>query len=88
MPAEERTLVEAKIDIGFGNALFIRGQGDGLSWDKGQPLNCVDASTWTWSAKRVQDKVVFKLLLNDQIWCQGDDLVVEAGRKIAVTPGF
>jgi hypothetical protein len=84
----QTTRVEARIDVGFGNALFIRGQGDGLSWDKGQPLACVDATTWTWTTRHAQEKVVFKLLLNDQVWSQGDDFVVEAGRKLAVTPGF
>jgi hypothetical protein len=39
--AEEFTVVEARIDVGLGNALFIRGQGDGLNWDQGQPLACV-----------------------------------------------
>jgi hypothetical protein len=82
------TTIEAKIDVGFGNALFIRGQGDGLSWDKGTALECVNASTWVWSSNRVQDKVVFKLLVNDQVWSQGEDLVVEAGMKAEIVPAF
>ena len=41
-PAEQVTVVEAKINVGLGNILFIRGQGDGLSWFEGVPLNCVD----------------------------------------------
>jgi hypothetical protein len=32
--------------------------------------------------------VVFKLLLNDQVWAKGEDVVVEAGRKIEVVPFF
>jgi hypothetical protein len=32
--------------------------------------------------------VVFKLLLNDQVWTKGEDAVVEAGRKIEVVPFF
>jgi PTS HPr component phosphorylation site len=46
---ELMTIIEAKMDVGFGNALFIRGQGAGLSWDKGQPMNCADGTTWMWS---------------------------------------
>ena len=86
--AEAVTTVEATIDVGFGNSLFIRGEGAGLSWDKGQPLTCLNGSTWTWSTKQAADKVVFKLLLNDQSWAQGADVVVEAGKKIQFTPSF
>lgn len=86
---EERvTQVEARIDVGFGNVLFIRGQGDGLSWEKGQPLQCVDGRIWTWSTTSAKDKVVFKLLLNDQTWAKGEDLVVKAGERLEVAPAF
>jgi hypothetical protein len=85
-PATPETITE--VDIGLGNTLFIRGQGDGLSWDKGTPLVCKDASTWVWSTRQAKGKLVFKLLLNDVTWAQGEDLVVEAGRKIEVLPGF
>ncbi len=82
------TLVEAKIDVGLGNAVFIRGQGDGLSWDAGQPLTCRDASTWVWSSKQAKDSLTFKLLLNDQIWAHGEDVVVQAGSRIELAPRF
>ena len=82
------TVVEAKVDVGFGNALFIRVQGAGLSWEKGQPLNCINGTTWVWSSEEAQGEAVFKLLLNDQVWAQGSDLVVEPGKMIAVAPAF
>lgn len=85
---EQMTVVQAKIDVGFGNSLFIRGQGGGLSWDKGLPLTCIDGSAWVWSTKQAKAKVVFKLLLNDQIWAKGEDVVVEAGRKVEIVPVF
>jgi hypothetical protein len=87
-PTEQITTIQAKTDVGFGNSLFIRGQGDGLSWDKGLPLSCVDGSAWVWTTKQAKDKVVFKLLLNDQVWAKGEDVVVEAGRKIEIVPVF
>jgi hypothetical protein len=89
-PATPETLTEiaARIDVGLGNTLFIRGQGDGLSWDKGAPLECQDGSTWVWSTRRANDRLIFKLLLNDLIWAQGDDLIVEPGKKIEVAPRF
>jgi hypothetical protein len=88
LPTEQATIIQAKTDVGFGNSLFIRGQGDGLSWDQGLPLSCIDGSAWVWSTRRAQGKVVFKLLLNDQVWAKGEDVVVEAGRKIEIVPVF
>ena len=88
LPTEQTTIIQAKTDVGFGNSLFIRGQGGGLSWDKGLPLSCVDGSAWVWSTKKAKGKVVFKLLLNDQVWAKGEDVVVEAGRKIEIVPVF
>jgi hypothetical protein len=79
--------IEARIDVGFGNKLFVRGTGEGLSWERGIPLENVDSKTWrlTVSAK---DKVQFKLLLNDSVWAQGEDLVAAPGKKVEVTPAF
>jgi hypothetical protein len=88
VPAEQLTEVTARLDVGWGNALFIRGQGDGLSWDKGTPLVCADASTWTWSTRRASTSIVFKLLLNDQIWAAGTDTIVQPGRCLEVVPTF
>jgi hypothetical protein len=87
-PTENITKVQAKIDVGFGNSIFIRGQGDGLSWDKGIPLSCVGGSAWVWSTTQANGKLVFKLLLNDQVWAKGEDVVVEAGKEIAIFPAF
>jgi hypothetical protein len=52
------------------------------------PLNCVDTATWVWSTRQAGEKVVFKLLLNDQVWAKGEDIVVQAGRKIEIIPLF
>lgn len=79
--------IEAKIDVGFGNKLFARGQGAGLSWDHGIPLECVDSQTWRLIVP-AKDKLQFKLLLNDSVWAQGEDVVAAPGKKVEVTPAF
>jgi len=79
--------IEAKIDVGFGNTLFLRGEGSGLTWEQGIPLNCVDGSTWQWSGP-VEEKLKIKLLLNDAVWAQGEDLVVAPGEKLKISPAF
>ena len=81
------TTIEAHIDVGFGNQLFVRGQGAGLSWERGVPLKSVDPKTWQWSAVAT-DKLTFKLLLNDSIWAQGADVIAAPGQKVEITPSF
>lgn len=79
--------IEAKIDVGFGNALYVRGEGTGLSWNEGKLLTCVDGTTWKWSTE-ASDKVKFKLLLNDSVWATGEDLIAVPGQKLEVSPTF
>jgi len=81
------TTIKAKIDVGFGNILFVRGQGAGLSWERGVPLKCVDGQTWQWSGK-ADDRLTFKLLLNDSVWAKGEDIVAKPGQKVEVVPTF
>ena len=81
------TTIEARVDVGFGNQLFVRGQGAGLSWEHGVPLKNVDSKTWQLSVAAT-DKVTFKLLLNDCIWAQGADVVAAPGQKVEVAPRF
>ena len=81
------TTIEVKIDVGFGNAVFLRGQGSGLTWDHGVPLACVAGGTWRWS-QTVASPITFKVLLNDQVWSAGNDFVVTPGQKLEVSPSF
>ena len=79
--------IEAKIDVGFGNMLYLRGEGLGLSWTQGVPLTCVDGKTWKWTGETTQ-QLKFKLLLNDNVWSQGEDLVAIPGQKLEISPAF
>jgi len=81
------TTIEVKLDVGFGNAVFLRGHGGGLTWERGVPLSCVDGKTWRWSAT-VKDPITFKPLINDKIWSAGTDLTVKPGQKLEVKPSF
>jgi hypothetical protein len=81
------TTIDVKLDVGFGNAVYLRGNGAGLSWERGVPLACVNSATWRWSGE-VSDPVTFKLLINDKIWSAGNDLTVAPGQKIEIAPAF
>ena len=79
------TTIEAKVDVGFGNNLFVRGEGAGLSWEHGVPLKCIDPQTWHLSVP-ASDKLKFKLLLNDTVWAKGEDLVAAPGQRLQIAP--
>lgn len=81
------TIIDVKRDVGFGNAVYLRGQGAGLTWERGLPLDCVDAKTWRWCGM-AKDPITFKLLINDKVWSAGNDLRIAPGQKIEVAPEF
>jgi hypothetical protein len=82
------TKIVAKIDVGFGNTLYIRGEGPGLSWEKGIPLDCVTDDQWALSFSETARPVVFKFLINDLTWSVGDDYIVQPGSTVELTPAF
>ena len=55
--------------IGIGNRLFIRGEGPGLSWEKGVPLQFVSIGKWRWETNDASAPVKFKLYKNDDLEC-------------------
>jgi hypothetical protein len=83
----EVTTIDVKLDVGYGNSLFLRGEGSGLNWEQGVPLACIDAKTWRWS-QEVTTPVTFKVLINDQVWSAGNDWKVGPGQRIEVAPAF
>ena len=46
-PKPLATKIEAQIDVRFGNALYIRGEGPGLSWESGVLMTCVSDDKWS-----------------------------------------
>jgi hypothetical protein len=87
-PEKPVTTITAMVDVGFGNSLTIRGEGQGLSWDEGQPMTCVEGATWIWSGQSGTERVKFKVLINDQLWCRGENIEIAAGAKLEVVPAF
>ncbi len=83
-----RTTIVANIDVGFGNALYIRGEGPGLSWEKGLVMDCVSDAQWIVTISDAVGPIVFKFLRNDVTWCVGIDYTVEPGASITLEPAF
>ena len=82
------TVVAVHLDLGRNNALFIRGEGAGLRWDKGQPMQFIAPESWVWSARSANDRLEFQLLLNDEVWEKGEIHILNPGSSMELTPDF
>ena len=82
------TTIVAQVDVGFGNHLFIRGEGPDLSWDRGALMTCVADDQWSFSIPSATRNVTFKFLLNDLTWSAGEDHSVAPGATAVVRPTF
>lgn len=84
----EKTSIIARVDVGFGNSLYVRGEGAGLSWDQGVLLDNVSPYEWTFSSTQAKGDVSFKFLINDEVWADGENLTVPAGGTSISSPVF
>ena len=80
-----QTRIIARVDVGFGNALYVRGEGAGLSWEKGTALANVTPYEWTLSCSN-KGTVIFKFLINDELWAEGENITLPAGRESISSP--
>ncbi|MDF9827619.1 nitrate reductase NapAB chaperone NapD [Ereboglobus sp. PH5-10] len=69
MSADGVTRLIVTAYIGIGNKLYIRGDGPGLSWNKGVPLQFISIGKWRWETNDAVAPVSFKLYKNDSVEC-------------------
>ncbi len=81
------TIIVAAVDVGFGNALTLRGEGAGLSWEKGVALEYNADNKWSVSLP-ASGPITFKFLINDTTWSVGEDYSVPSGASVELTPAF
>lgn len=73
------TRIVANVDVGWGNMLYIRGEGAGLSWEQGVPMICSNGTEWHWIAETEDGPISFKFLVNDEKWALGENVTINAG---------
>jgi len=88
VPASPETRISAKIDIGFGNILYLRGDGPGLSWEQGVPMDCDKDSIWNWTTVATAKAFTYKVLVNDISWSVGEDYTAHVGKNNKADPEF
>jgi hypothetical protein len=74
--------------IGIGNKLHIRGEGAGLSWSKGVPLQFVSIGRWRWETDKATDPVTCRIYKNDKLEAGIGPLTLLPGTEQEVSATF
>lgn len=75
--------------IGIGNKLHVRGEGPGLSWEHGIPLQFVSIGKWRWETSEADAPIRLKLFKNDELECTSlGEVSLEPGHQLQVTANF
>lgn len=82
------TSLVATAYIGIGNKLYIRGEGPGLSWDEGAPMQFLAIGKWGWTSTEADGQIVCRIYRNDDTPMLDEDIILEPGGKVEVTPRF
>lgn len=87
-PTPSVTTFVAQAEIGWGNSLYIRGEGaPELSWERGILMKWED-DAWVYTTTGARTPVAFKFLVNDHTWAEGHNQHVEPGCTSITTPHF
>ena len=84
----KKTKIIVKYDVGFGNQLFIRGQGGELNWNKGIPMKNQTANEWVWETEAFFPEGEFKVLINDGQYETGPNHPLYCGSSFQYSPKF
>jgi hypothetical protein len=86
-PAGSTSLV-ATAYIGIGNKLYLRGDGPGLSWERGVPMQFLAIGKWGWTTTEAAVPVSCRVYRNDDTPMLEADIVIDPGTKSEITPKF
>ncbi|HTT57481.1 MAG TPA: hypothetical protein VMF63_10250 [Opitutaceae bacterium] len=86
--ADGRTRLTVVSYIGIGNKLYLRGDGPGLSWDKGVPLQFVSIGRWRWETGDASAPVNCKIFKNDKLEAPGGPITLAPGTEQEITAAF
>ncbi len=89
-PSLQPTEIIVPCKLPFGHDLFIRGNGSGLSWEKGiRLIPSDDDEAWFYFSKvPLQNGTEYKFLINDLIWQNENNYKIDDGKIGGTTPHF
>lgn len=84
----QTTEVKVKFNVGFSNNLYIRGDGAGLSWERGLLMKNLKEDEWVWTTNDPFTKCEFKVLINDTRYEDGENHLITCGNSLQYSPHF
>jgi hypothetical protein len=87
-PKGGRVTIIAKVDVGFGNSLFVRGDEPFLHWAKGIALGNLSGDKWEVVLTGIDRPFQFKFLVNDSSWSTGENYTASPGDTVTISPSF
>jgi hypothetical protein len=87
-PKGARVTIVAAIDVGFGNAVHVRGDEPPLGWGKGHLLGYTAEGKWEIVLTGITAPFEFKFLVNDTSWSTGENYCASPGDTLTITPSF
>jgi hypothetical protein len=87
--APDAATLVARVLIGIGNKPYIRGDGPGLSHDRGVPMEFVEIGKWQWVAPAdAPGPITVRILKNDEVPASGGPILLAPGETVDVSPVF
>lgn len=80
--------VIARVQMGIGSKPYIRGEGGGLSWEKGIAMEFLSVGNWRWRSGNTIMPIHFKIFKNDLVSQESDLLRLEPGERLEIYPSF
>lgn len=72
----------SNLNIGIGNTPYVRGEGLGLSWNKGIPMSFVEIGKWEWKVENADESAWVQIFKNDEISAYGNDIEIGVGEVV------
>jgi hypothetical protein len=86
--SDRTKIIVAKVNVGWGNSVYLRGEGGCLNWDMGVPMICSGDDRWVWCCHEDECPRQFKFLRNDLDWAIGDNEVMSGAEITVCNPKF
>lgn len=81
--------IVVNMDAGWGNMLYVRGEGAGMSWDHGMAMHNMGPNKWMMEVACGDcDMMMFKIMMNDTMWSDGENYMIRRGEEMTVEPSF
>lgn len=84
----EPAKIIAHVLLGISSKPFIRGEGGGLSWETGLPMEFIEIGQWQWTSPNILEPIHYQIYKNDETPAQGEILEIEPDETQDIHPEF